>query len=123
LLTYFQILQLVSFSFLMSLGQILFKKTALSLAVNSNEGLSLLDGIFKALTVPWLYMALCVYGIATIFWLYILQRIPLSLAYPFSAFAMVMVPIIAVYIFGERLNWSYWIGVLFIFTGIIIIAR
>ena len=123
MLTYFQILQLVSFTFLMSLGQILFKKTALSLAINSNESLNLLDGIIKALTVPWLYMALCVYGIATIFWLYILQRIPLSLAYPFSAFAMVMVPIIAVYIFGERLSWSYWIGVLFIFTGIIIIAR
>ena len=123
MLTYFQILQLVSFTFLMSLGQILFKKTALSLAANSNEGLSLLDGIFKALTVPWLYMALCVYGIATIFWLYILQRIPLSLAYPFSAFAMILVPIIAVYIFGERLTWSYWIGVFFIFTGIIIIAR
>ncbi len=123
MLTYFQILQLVSFTFLMSIGQILFKKTALSLAVNSNEGLGLLDGIFKALSVPWLYMALCVYGIATIFWLYILQRIPLSLAYPFSAFAMILVPIIAVYLFGERLAWSYWIGVLFIFTGIIIISR
>ena len=123
MLTYFQILQLVSFTFLMSIGQILFKKTALSLAVNSNESLGLLDGIFKALSVPWLYMALCVYGIATIFWLYILQRIPLSLAYPFSAFAMIMVPIIAVYLFGERLTWSYWIGVLFIFTGITIIAR
>ena len=123
MLTYFQIVQLVSFTFLMSLGQIFFKKTALSLAVNSDEGLSLLDGIFKALLVPWLYMALCVYGIATIFWIYILQRIPLSLAYPFSALAMIMVPIIAVYLFGERLTWSYWIGVLFILTGIIIITR
>jgi len=36
---------------------------------------------------------------------------------------MVLVPIIAVYLFGERLTWSYWIGVIFIFTGIIIIAR
>ena len=123
MLTYFQILQLVSFTVLMSIGQILFKKTALFLVENSNEGLSLLDGIFKALTVPWLYMALCVYAMATICWLYILQRIPLSLAYPFSALAMIMVPIIAVYLFGERLTWSYWIGVLFIFTGIIIIAR
>ena len=123
MLTYFQILQLVSFTLLMSVGQILFKKTAISLALNSNEGLGLLDGMLKALSVPWLYMALCVYAVATIFWLYILQRIPLTLAYPFSALAMVLVPIIAVYLFGERLTWSYWIGVIFIFTGIIIIAR
>ncbi|MBT7077555.1 MAG: EamA family transporter [Pelagibacterales bacterium] len=123
MLTYFQILQLVSFTLLMSVGQILFKKTAISLALNSNEGLGLLDGMLKALSVPWLYMALCVYAVATVFWLYILQRIPLTLAYPFSALAMVLVPIIAVYLFGERLTWSYWIGVIFIFTGIIIIAR
>jgi drug/metabolite transporter (DMT)-like permease len=123
LLTYFQILQLVSFTLIMSVGQILFKKTAISIALNSNEGLGLMDGILKALSVPWLYMALCVYAVATVFWLYILQRIPLTLAYPFSALAMVLVPIIAVYLFGERLTWSYWIGVIFIFTGIIIIAR
>ena len=107
----------------MSLGQILFKKTAISISLSSNEGLGLMDVMLKALSVPWLYMALCVYAVATIFWLYILQRIPLSLAYPFSALAMVLVPIIAVYLFGERLTGSYWIGVIFIFTGIIIIAR
>ena len=125
MLTYIQILQLVSFTFLMSLGQILFKKTALSisLSMGSNSSLGLIEGIIKALSVPWLYMALCVYALATVFWLYILQRIPLSLAYPFSAFAMVIVPIVAVLIFGERLTWSYWVGVLFIFIGIFIIAR
>ena len=123
MLTYFQILQLISFTLLMSVGQILFKKTAISLALNADEGLGILDGILKALSVPWLYMALCVYGLATIFWLYILQRIPLTLAYPFSALAMILVPIIAVYLFGEKITWSYWLGVFFIFTGIIIIAR
>lgn len=121
-MAYLQIIQLVSFTFLMSLGQVLFKKTALSLSVNSNN-LGLIEGVLKALSVPWLYLALFVYALATVFWLYILQRIPLSLAYPFSALAMVIVPIIAVIVFGERLNWSYWFGVFFIFLGIIIIAR
>ena len=125
MLTYIQILQLLSFTFLMSLGQILFKKTALSisLSMSSNNSLGLVEGLIKALSVPWLYMALCVYALATVFWLYLLQRIPLSIAYPFSAFAMVIVPIVAVLIFGERLTWSYWTGVLFIIIGIFIIAR
>ena len=110
----------------MSLGQVLFKKTAVTLSVSmasQNNPLGLIEGIIRALSVPWLYMALCVYAMATVFWLYILQRVPLSLAYPFSALAMVIVPIIAIYLFGEKLSWSYWIGVFFIFTGIIIIAR
>ena len=42
MLTYFQILQLVSFTLIMSLGQILFKKTAISIALSSNEGLGLI---------------------------------------------------------------------------------
>ena len=126
MLTYIQILQLISFTLLMSLGQVLFKKTALTLSLTmaaQNSPLGFIEGIVKALSVPWLYLALCVYAMATVCWLYILQRVPLSLAYPFSALAMVIVPIIAIYLFGEKLNWSYWIGVFFIFTGIIIIAR
>lgn len=125
MLTYIQILQLLSFTFLMSLGQILFKKTALSLSlsISSSNSLGLFEGLIKALSVPWLYLALCVYALATVFWLYLLQRIPLSLAYPFSAFSMVIVPIAAVLIFGERLTWSCGVGVLFITIGIFIIAR
>jgi drug/metabolite transporter (DMT)-like permease len=121
LLTYIQIIQLISFALLMSLGQILFKKTALSLS--STNTLGLIDTFLKALTSPWLYMALITYGLATICWLYILQRIPLTIAYPFSALAMVIVPIVAVLLFGERINTSYWIGLLLIIIGIITIAH
>ena len=121
MLSYIQVLQLVSFAMLMSLGQVLFKKTALT--ISSNEALSLFDGIFKAMFIPWLYMALSVYALATVFWLYLLQRIPLSLAYPFSALAMVIVPILAMYLFGERVNFSYWLGLVLIVSGIIIIAN
>jgi len=124
-LSYIQVLQLISFAFLMSGGQVLFKKTALSISagLDNENSLGLIEGILKAATIPWLYMALFTYGIATLFWLYILQRIPLTLAYPFSALAMIIVPILAIFLFGEKLNWSYWIGIIFIFIGITIIAR
>ena len=121
LLTYIQIIQLISFALLMSLGQILFKKTALSLS--STNTLSLIDTFLKALTSPWLYMALITYGLATICWLYILQRVPLTIAYPFSALAMCIVPVIAIILFGERINASYWIGLSLIIIGIITIAH
>jgi len=108
----------------MSIGQILFKKTAISISesLKPELALGLFEGIIKALSVPWLYCALTTYGVATIFWLYILQRIPLSVAYPFSVLAMVIVPILALFLFNEQINWSYWVGLIFIVIGLIIIA-
>ena len=125
MLTYIQIIQLSAFALLMSLGQILFKQTAMSLSgtIKAEDALGLVDGLIKALSIPWLYCALVTYGVATVFWLYLLQRIPLPLAYPFSAVAMIIVPIAATFIFGDKLNWSYWFGVFLIFSGIIVIAR
>ncbi len=121
MLNYIQIIQLTSFAFLMSLGQILFKKTALS--ISSNETMGLIEGIIKALSIPWLYLALTAYAFATVFWLYLLQRIPITIAYPFTALAMVIVPILAVFVFGERLSPSYWLALSLIIAGIIIIAN
>ena len=125
MLTLFQTLQLISFALLMSLGQVLFKKTALTIShINEQKQvLGLFEGVIAALMTPWLYFALIVYGTATIFWLYLLQRIPLSVAYPFGAIAMVLVPIFSVYLFGDKLNINYWFGMTFIIIGISIIAR
>ena len=121
MLNFIQILQLVSFAFLMSLGQILFKKTALSMSTLG--ALSLIDGIMKAIFIPWLYLALTVYALATVFWLYILQRIPLSVAYPFTALAMIIVPIFSVFLFEEKLTYSYFMGSILVISGIAIISR
>jgi len=125
MLSFFQVIQLVSFSLLMSCGQILFKKTALSLSSSKDPNIvyGVIEGFVKALSNPWLYSALTVYAIATCFWLYILQRIPLSQAYPFTAIAMIIVPIFSFIIFGDKLSYSYWMGALLIISGIIIIAR
>ena len=125
MLSYLQILQLISFSLLMSCGQILFKKTALSLAGERDPNIvyGVVEGFIRALSNPWLYLALIVYASATLFWLYILQRIPLPQAYPFTALAMVIVPILAMYLFGERVNFSYWIGLVLILAGIIVIGQ
>lgn len=121
MLTFFQISQLVGFATLMSLGQILFKKTAVTL--REEEVLGLLEGVLKAITIPWFYAAIMVYGLATICWLYILQRIPLSIAYPFSALAMVIVPILAMYLFKEQIVWTYWFGMSLIILGIFVISH
>ena len=68
------------------------------------------------------YMAIFLYSLATLFWLHILQKIPLSIAYPFTATTMIWVPLIAYIFFGERLTYSYWMGIILIVSGIAIIG-
>lgn len=123
-LSLFYVIILVSFAFLMSVGQLLFKKTAVTVLTSSEAGpANIIEGFIRALQTPWLYSALVVYFFATLTWLYILQRVALSTAYPFTALAMVIVPLLAVFLFGEKLSLQFWIGASLIILGIFIIAK
>ena len=109
----------------MCAGQILFKKTSLIIS-NKSKNLSGFEGIIEfflsIITTNYFFLALITYGVATFYWLYLLQTIPLSLAYPFTALAMVIIPITSFYLFNEPLNEIFWVGAILIFMGIIIIS-
>ena len=84
---------LILFVLLMCIGQILFKKTAIilsqaHLSLNINR---VLDTFITLIKIPYFFSALVVYASATLFWLFILQKVPLSIAYPFTALAMVII--------------------------------
>ncbi len=108
----------------MCTGQVLFKKTALKIStMQTGLDLSSISSLILLLVkVPYFYIALMVYAFATFLWLYILQKVPLSVAYPFTALAMVIIPIISVFLFNEKLNVTYWFGAMLIVSGITIIA-
>ena len=114
----------IFFVLLMCSGQILFKKTALilsqsNLAINFNK---ILDTFIILIKIPYFFFALIVYASATLFWLFILQKIPLSIAYPFTALAMVIIPVLSIFLFQEKLTLNYWIGATLIVIGIFIIS-
>ena len=115
---------LLLFVFLMCLGQILFKKTALLInSLPTTLELSKVIEFFLSLfQIPYFFLALAVYASATIFWLFILQKLPLSTAYPFTALAMVIIPILSIFLFNEKVTVNYWIGAVLIVAGILIIS-
>lgn len=98
-----------------AVGQILFKLSASLLEKSSNY----LDVRF--LTV--LSLALGLYGITTIAWVWVLQKIELGKAYPLMALAFVLVPIGSYFVFGERFQLQYFIGIAIIIVGIIITVK
>ncbi len=107
---------LVGFSLMLATGQVLFKMAALASTRPGGAGFSLP----VLLLVPSFWIALLLYGMATLLWIYLLQSIPLSRAYPFAALGFLFVPLMAVMIFGEKLSASYGAGVVLIVAGILV---
>lgn len=108
-------LSLAVFTTMLAVGQLLFKQVGLSI-----RDRSLTDGLLSVLRHPTLYAALALYGLATLLWIWILSRVPLTQAYPWVAAGVVIVPLLGLLVFGERVSFTFWIGVLFIVIGIII---
>jgi len=103
---------------ILSSGQLLFKKAALSTGTISSLG-----DVRLLVTNYWLWLALILYGVATVLWVAILQRVPLSTAVLFNALCFVLVPLAAAAFFGEELGWRHAGGVALIVTGLIVVAR
>lgn len=114
-----QIAGLLGIAGLLAAGQTLFKVAALALARRGAGGGSLL----ALATVPAFWLALVLYGCGTLLWIWILQTVPLSRAYPFTALGFVFVPVIAAVFFAERLNLTYALGAALIIAGLFVTAR
>lgn len=98
-----------------AIGQILFKMSAASWHATGS--------LFDPRTAGALITAFALYGITTIGWVWVLQKLPLGRAYPMMALAFILVPIGSHFIFGERFPASYFLGVIFIAVGIAIVMR
>lgn len=98
-----------------SLGQLLFKKAAMALPLQAQ----LIDWLFNG----WLIVALVLYGLTTVLWVWILRSAPLHLAYPFMGLAFMFVPVIGWYFLGEPLHWQTLVGGGLIVVGVTLAAQ
>ena len=100
---------------LMTVGQVLFKLAAENVDLVAN-------GIIRSFVFNYyLVVAVAMYMVATLFWVWILKLMPLKQAYPLNALGFIIVPIFAYFIFKETLTLQYWIGVSLIVLGVLTI--
>jgi drug/metabolite transporter (DMT)-like permease len=92
---------------------VLFKIAAAHIEKNA---LSLFSAIFSA----QLIFALSVYAVATLMWIYALRTTSLQQAYPFVAFAFILVPLLGQWLLGERVGVNTIIGASLIMLGVIV---
>lgn len=95
-----------------SLGQVLLRHAAVSFGQEVSPHALNAKFFFR------IVLAFSVYGVAMLLWVYILSRIPLTIAFSFFGLSFFLVPIFAYCFLGDALTWKTWCGALVICIGI-----
>lgn len=99
-----------------AIGQIAFKYGAMDL--EKNPGITLLDKLKWPIVV-----GLFLYGVSTILWILALRKVDLSYAYPMVSLGYAFVFIASYFFFHEPISWLRMGGLVFILTGIVMVAK
>ena len=99
----------------LAIGQILFKVSASALAQSGT--------LFSFKPLAALSAAMVLYGITSIAWVWVLQKVELGRVYPIMALAFVLVPMGSHLVFGERFSIQYFFGIALIMVGIVVAGK
>lgn len=78
--------------------------------------------IVKAVKTPRLWIGLVLFGVSALFWLVVLSRVPLSLAYPLVGISYILIVAFARLFLGESVPPLRWAGVAIVAAGIAIVG-
>lgn len=70
----------------------------------------------------WLGLSVLLLGCAMLIWLWVLQRIPVSVAYPMLSLNFIFITLAARFMWRESVSLRHWLGVMLIIVGIIIMG-
>lgn len=79
--------------------------------------------IISLIKSPYIIGGGVVYVVATLLWLFILSRMPFSIAYPFQSLAYVIGIVMGYYLFKEVVTPTQWVGAAIIVMGVYLIAK
>lgn len=75
-----------------------------------------------ASAIRWLVLALLMLGLGMLFWLKLLESMPLSIAYPMLSINFVLVTLIGQFVYHEQTGLNHWLGVAAIMFGIFLMS-
>jgi multidrug transporter EmrE-like cation transporter len=94
-------------------GQLLLKKGVLASSLSADLG-----SILKTLFSPLIFLGLTAYGVSAVVWLFVLQKFPLSVAYPALSLTYIAIVFISIYLFKEPFTTFKILGVFLIIIGV-----
>ena len=80
------------------------------------------ETVKRAIKEPRLWIGLVLFGISALFWLVVLSRVPLSVAYPFVGVSYILIVAFSRFFLHEHVPTLRWIGVIVVALGIAIVG-
>jgi multidrug transporter EmrE-like cation transporter len=115
-------LVLVSVGFAIA-GQLTLKSAMTRIGrIGSAEVQAAGETVARAIREPRLWAGLALFGVSSVFWLIVLSRVPLSVAYPFVGVGYIIIVLLSRYVLHEQVPLTRWLGVVIVATGIAIIG-
>ena len=90
--------------------------------IGSTEIAAVGDTLTRTLKEPRLWLGLTLFGISALFWLVVLSRVDLSVAYPFVGLSYIIVVLFSRLFLHEQVSALRWLGVVVVAVGIAIIG-
>lgn len=72
---------------------------------------------------PYVFIGILCFAVSSVFWLVVLSRIDLSMAYPLVSIAYIVTAIFSYYVFKENVSLIRWIGIITICLGVFLVSR
>ncbi len=91
--------------------------------VRVGEGLGAVAKIFSFLQSPFVILGFALYGVGAMLWLLALQKLHVSLAYPFVSVAIILVVLSGIFVLGEDLTLAKGVGLTLIVGGLLVLAQ
>ncbi len=103
-------------------AQIALKKSAMD-SVGGMSARDFMGAIPRLLFNPWVMLAMALYAISVLNWLFVLSRMELSVAYPLMSAVYVITLVAGVLLFHEPVNATRVCGIAVIILGIVLLTR
>jgi uncharacterized membrane protein len=117
------ILLVLSCSFMIVLGQVLWKIAIDEKGGLFDKNLTLFHNVTALLSSPYMLSGILIYFVATVFWMYLLGKFEYSFIYPLFSMTYIISFIFASLVFHESITAYKIIGVVLIMAGVFFIAR
>ncbi len=102
-------------------GQLILKYAIGRLNLNMEEA-GAVGYYLRLFTTPLVLLGFAMYGVSSLFWLFILSKLPLSLAYPLVSMGYVLVVFFSWLLLREHVSVTRMIGVAVICCGVALLA-
>ena len=108
---------------LSAFAQVLLKRGTNQMASRRSGNAGVAELAFGVLREPSIWLWSGCFVISTVLWLLGVQHLDLSYAFPLLSFGYILVTILSILFFKERVDAMRWIAVGVICAGVILIAR